>query len=114
MGEPAQQGSRASERARGEGGDSEGGHRADRAGAQPTELPKQAYFDTRQAAAHLGFTPRILTHWRGRGVGPPFAKLGPRGHVRYARVALDEWVEARTVANTSQARMNRGGSSPAR
>ena len=60
----------------------------------------QAWLSTRQAAHCLGLTSKILEHWRSRGGGPPYAKLGR--NVRYSRTTLDGWATARTIGNTSQ------------
>lgn len=46
--------------------------------------------------------PRTLSNWRTSGRGPKFTKLG--GKVVYPKSKLDEWLEKRTVENTSQYR----------
>jgi hypothetical protein len=64
------------------------------------ELPAPAHFDVHQAGVYLSVTRKQLEHWRTRGLGPPFAKVGRL--VRYARCDLDAWMAARRVANTAQ------------
>ena len=57
--------------------------------------------DERTAAGLLCYTVRALQNWRHRGGGPRFIKVSARS-VRYRRRDLLEWVEARSVASTSQ------------
>ena len=47
-----------------------------------------------EAAELLRVTPQTLHHWRKRGEGPPWARIGPR-RVTYRRSRLLEYVEAR-------------------
>lgn len=55
----------------------------------------------RAAADLLCYTVRALQNWRHRGGGPQFIKVSARS-VRYRKRDLLAWVEARTVASTSQ------------
>ena len=64
------------------------------------ELPAPAYMDVHAAAAYLSLTRKKLEGPRTLGCGPRYSKLGRL--VRYARVELDAWMAARTVANTAQ------------
>lgn len=64
------------------------------------ELPAPAYLDVHSAAAYLSVTRKQLEHWRSRGGGPPFTKLGRL--VRYSRCDLDDWMIQRRVLSTSQ------------
>ncbi len=54
-----------------------------------------------QAAAYLQLAPRTLAHYRVRGGGPPFVKLG--GRVRYRGDSLEEWVSSMERTSTSEA-----------
>ena len=45
---------------------------------------------TREAAALLTLSPRMLERYRVKGGGPRYLKIG--GNVRYARADLLEWV----------------------
>jgi excisionase family DNA binding protein len=50
-----------------------------------------------QVADLLNLSKRTLEHWRRRGGGgPAFVRCGK--FIRYRRLALVEWMEARTVA----------------
>lgn len=55
--------------------------------------------DEREAAAFLHISPRTLQRWRWAGGGPQFAHIGSR--VRYARTALEDFVEQRQRTLTS-------------
>ncbi len=57
--------------------------------------------DERDAADVLCYSVRALQNWRHRGGGPKFIKVSARS-VRYRRRDLMDWIEARTVAHTSQ------------
>jgi hypothetical protein len=59
-----------------------------------------ALLDPEAAAAFLNCSTWTLAEWRVKGTGPRFCKLGNR--VRYTPVALAEWIEAHTVASTSE------------
>ena len=50
---------------------------------------------TEDAAELLGLSPATLHHWRSRGEGPQFVKLG--GAVRYRPEDLEKWIASRTV-----------------
>jgi predicted DNA-binding transcriptional regulator AlpA len=54
-----------------------------------------------EAAEVLCYSVRALQNWRSRGGGPKFIKVSARS-VRYRRRDLLDWIEARTVASTSQ------------
>lgn len=62
----------------------------------------EGLIDERQAAAFLCYSVRALQNWRVRGGGPIFVKVSARS-IRYRRRDLNEWVESRLVANTSEA-----------
>ena len=50
-----------------------------------------------EAAALIGVSAQTLKKWRREGTGPAWSRLsdGPKGHVRYRRDAIYEWIEAR-------------------
>lgn len=50
---------------------------------------------TRQAAAYLAVTPRLLVRWRRDRVGPPWFRLPNTLAVRYRRESLDQWMSER-------------------
>ncbi|MBF0169455.1 MAG: helix-turn-helix domain-containing protein [Alphaproteobacteria bacterium] len=54
------------------------------------------------AADFLGYTVRALQNWRVRGGGPRFVKVSARS-IRYRMRDLINWIDARTVASTSEA-----------
>lgn len=60
---------------------------------------------TPEAAEYLGLSVSTLEKMRVSGGGPPFAAFGRA--VSYAPADLDAWAAARTVRNTSEARMRR-------
>ena len=57
--------------------------------------------DETKAAEFLGHSIRTLQNWRIRGGGPRFVKVSARS-IRYRRCDLNEWINSRIVANTSQ------------
>lgn len=57
--------------------------------------------DEKQAADLLCYSVRALQNWRCRGGGPKYVKVSARS-VRYRRRDLLAWIEARTVAHSSQ------------
>ena len=63
--------------------------------------PLDTLVDEREAASILCYSVRALQNWRHRGGGPKFIKVSARS-VRYRRRDLMDWIEARTVAHTSQ------------
>jgi excisionase family DNA binding protein len=54
----------------------------------------QNTFTTPAAARYLGVSAATLRFWRANGEGPRFFHAGDR-LVRYRRVDLDAWIEAR-------------------
>ena len=58
--------------------------------------------DETEAADYLCYSVRALQNWRCRGGGPLFVKISGRS-VRYTRRDLQTWIDAKRVANTSQA-----------
>ena len=57
------------------------------------------YLTTRQAADHLGLSPRTLDRYRVKGGGPVYHHFG--GRVRYLREDLDAWALTRRRRSTS-------------
>lgn len=60
-----------------------------------------ALIDEKEAASMVCYSVRALQNWRHRGGGPAFVKVSARS-VRYRRRDILAWIDARTVANTSQ------------
>ncbi|WP_417239480.1 helix-turn-helix transcriptional regulator [Celeribacter halophilus] len=58
--------------------------------------------DEKEAANYLCYSVRALQNWRVRGGGPLFIKVSGRS-VRYTRRDLQEWINAKRVANTTTA-----------
>ena len=52
------------------------------------------------AAEYLGASRQTLAHWRVRGDGPPYAKLG--GRIVYDLSDLESWVSVRSFKSTSE------------
>ena len=65
----------------------------------PTELDQ--LMNEKQAAEVLCYSVRALQNWRCRGGGPRYIKVSARS-VRYRRRDLLDWIEARTVAHSTQ------------
>lgn len=57
--------------------------------------------NTREAAAYVRLGKPTLERFRISGEGPLYCKLG--GSVRYRRIDLNAWLEARLVRSTSEA-----------
>ncbi|PCJ74384.1 MAG: DNA-binding protein [Rhodobacteraceae bacterium] len=57
--------------------------------------------DEKEAADLLCYSIRALQNWRHRGGGPKFVKVSSRS-IRYRIGDIHEWVEDKTVSNTSQ------------
>ena len=83
-----------------------------------TENYWHALIDTKEAAAFLGLSPRRLEGLRYLGDSPKFLSLSPRC-LRYRRIDLREWAEARSHRSTSEGERNaraafwRGSDAPA-
>lgn len=58
--------------------------------------------DTKQAALYVGLALATLETMRNRGGGPRYLKYS-RNKVAYRQHDLDEWMNARSVASTSEA-----------
>lgn len=51
-----------------------------------------AFIDSDAAAAYLKLAPQTLNNMRALGKGPPYAKIGGVGSVRYTRWQLHRWL----------------------
>lgn len=56
---------------------------------------------TEEAAEFLQVKPATLEQWRWNGKGPQFIKMGRA--VRYRKVDLDAFIEARIFSSTTEA-----------
>lgn len=56
--------------------------------------------NAKHTARHLCITEGTLAKWRLSGAGPRFIRIGRR--IAYDASDLNEWLDARRVANTSQ------------
>lgn len=56
--------------------------------------------DTQQTAALLCVEPDTLSHWRYRGGGPKFVKIGRS--VRYRRMDLETFIEMNTFGSSAE------------
>lgn len=63
-------------------------------------MPKNL-FTADDLAQHLGVAVKTLAHWRVRGEGPRFARIG--GRIAYDPADVRAWVESRKVSSTSAA-----------
>jgi predicted DNA-binding transcriptional regulator AlpA len=56
--------------------------------------------DTARAAERLNIRARTLDHWRWRGIGPKYHKVGRL--VRYDESDIDAWLDSQKYQHTSQ------------
>ena len=56
----------------------------------PVKFYPDSRLDTANAALYLGMTKSALAHFRCKGKGPRFVKIGKR--IFYFQVAIDEWI----------------------
>lgn len=59
-------------------------------------MEQQNTFTPKKAASYLGISEAALRLWRSRDEGPRYFRAGDK-LVRYRRVDLDSWIEARLV-----------------
>ena len=69
-------------------------------------LTAEHALDTRNAARYVGASEAALRLWRRRGTGPRYYTAGTK-LVRYRRVDLDAWIEARLSAPETPAHEER-------
>ena len=60
--------------------------------------------DTQETAALLSVEPDTLSHWRYRGGGPKFVKIGRS--VRYRRMDLLAFIEMNTFGSSAERSMH--------
>jgi hypothetical protein len=62
--------------------------------------PESLVYPPEQAAPliHPQLSPRTLEHWRRKGQGPAFVKVGRR--IGYTRLAIEDWLARRTRSST--------------
>ena len=58
------------------------------------------HLSTKEAATYLNLSPKTLEHYRLRGGGPTYNKLGAR-RVTYLLADLDQWVERRRTTGAT-------------
>ena len=63
---------------------------------------RAVWCDTAAAAAYMCSKVKTLEHWRQVGGGPPYAMAGRKPLYRFDW--LDQWLEARSVVSTAEAR----------
>jgi DNA-binding transcriptional MerR regulator len=61
-----------------------------------TSITEPMWLTIRELSERLHVPVHTLRSWRSRGVGPPFARLGPQT-VRYRLDEVERWEEARQV-----------------
>ena len=54
--------------------------------------------DKTEVSEHLGVGESTLAKWRGRGIGPPFLKIGKR--IVYRMSDLEKWLDTRLKYST--------------
>ena len=57
------------------------------------------YLTSKQAAAHLQLSEKIMRAWRTRRIGPPFIRIS-HGAIRYRLADLNAFMIARAVQTT--------------
>lgn len=67
-----------------------------------TIIDELSAFTPKQAARYVGASEAALRLWRAEGKGPRFFRAGDK-LVRYRRIDLDEWIEARLSAPAVEA-----------
>jgi predicted DNA-binding transcriptional regulator AlpA len=65
-----------------------------RSGGMKRVIEMQNTLNEREAGKYLGVSAAVLRLWRADGKGPRHFKAGEK-LVRYRRVDLDSWIEAR-------------------
>ncbi|MCC6271077.1 MAG: helix-turn-helix domain-containing protein [Microbacteriaceae bacterium] len=61
------------------------------------ESVETSFLTTAQAAALIGYTPRMLEVRRARGEGPRYVRFSKRA-IRYRREDLETWIAERIVS----------------
>ncbi len=61
------------------------------------------YLSTADLAAHLGIAEQTVRHWRHRGHGPRYHRIGgPRSRVIYDPAEVERWLAEREAGSTSE------------
>ncbi len=65
---------------------------------------RRSLLTTDEASALLRCSGRTLERWRTSGGGPRYIKAGPgaKSRVFYAREDIEDWMQRKTFANTSE------------
>lgn len=63
--------------------------------------------DEKQVAARLGVSVRALQRWRAVGLGPTFARIGPR-FIRYESADVDAFVASGRAHSLAEERARSG------
>ncbi len=65
---------------------------------------RRSLLTTDEASALLRCSGRTLERWRTSGGGPRYIKAGPgaKSRVFYAREDIEDWIQRKTFANTSE------------
>ena len=63
--------------------------------AMSTDRPNRPYWTEAEVTQYLPIKRITLRHWRLKGEGPPYYKLG--GRIAYKVTELDTWIEANKV-----------------
>ena len=71
-----------------------------------TPVHEQTALTPVQAAQYLGVSKDVLRLWRSQGKGPRHFKAGEK-LVRYRRIDLDSWIEARLSAPAGDSERSR-------
>ena len=59
------------------------------------------YYDPKEAANYLSYSPAALERWRADGIGPRFCRVLGRV-IRYKRTDLDAWMRTFVVNTDDQ------------
>lgn len=62
-------------------------------------LADEEFLDEPQLAVRLCVSPRTLSWWRGKGIGPTYVRIGRK--IVYPLGPLEEWLASRTTSNRS-------------
>ena len=75
-----------------------------------TNLSDDAIIDQAAVGELLNKSPRTIEIWRGKGIGPPFVKIGRT--VGYRLGAVREWLRTSEYSSTAEARRARKALTP--
>ena len=63
------------------------------------DLSTKEYLTDRELAERLGFSKITLCHWRMKGEGPPYVRIGRQ--IRYVWTHVRVWLDRQTVAGAA-------------